>query len=91
MFIGDFNREIFEPRVDSYVYERKLYNLVKEKTCFKSVHNPSCIDVILTNNAVAFQNTTIVLIGLSDFHKLILTVLKTSIPKSKPKLISYRL
>ena len=34
---------------------------------------------------MAFQNTTAVFTGLSDFHKLILTVLKSSITKSKPQ------
>ena len=66
-------------------YEHDLQNLLKEKTCFKSVENLSCIDLILTNNAMAFQNTTTVFTGLSDFHKLVLTVLKTSITKSKPQ------
>ena len=28
--------------------------------------------------------------GLSDFHKLVLTVLKTSITKGKPQKITYR-
>ena len=58
LLIGDFNTETSEPRIDCFVYEHELHNLVKEKTCFKSVHNPSCIDLILTNNAMAFQNTT---------------------------------
>ena len=71
-------------------YEHDLQNLLKEKTCFKSVENLSCIDLILTNNAMAFQNTTTVFTGLSDFHKLVLTVLKTSITKSKPQKITYR-
>ena len=63
---------------------------MKEKKCFKSVQNPSCIDLILTNNAKAFQSTTTVFTGLSDFHKLVSTVLKTSITKSKPQKITYR-
>ena len=50
----------------------------------------SCIYLILTNNAMAFQNTTTVFTGLSDFHKLVLTVLKTSITKSKPQKITHR-
>ena len=90
LLIGDFNTETSEPRIDSFIYEHDLQNLVKEKTCFKSVENPSCIDLILTNNAMAFQNTTTVFTGLSDFHKLVLTVLKTSITKSKPQKITYR-
>lgn len=50
-----------------------------KENMFKSVESPSCIDLILTNSVVAFQNTTTVFIGLSDFDKLILTVLKISI------------
>ena len=37
-----------------------------------------------------FQNTTTMATGLSDFHKMIVTVCKTSFPKSKPKEIFYR-
>ena len=39
---------------------------------------------------MAFQNTTTVFTDLSDFHKLILTVLKTSITNSKSQKITYR-
>ena len=30
--------------------------LVHNKTCFKSVINPSCIDLFLTNSSNSFQN-----------------------------------
>ena len=90
LLIGDFNTETSEPRIDSFIYEHDLQNLVKEKTYFKSVENPSCIDLILINNVMDFQNTTTVFTGLSDFHKLVLTVLKTGITKSKPRKITYR-
>ena len=73
--IGDFNTETSGPRIDSFIYEQHLHILVKEKTCFKSVENPSCIDLILTDNTMAFQNTTTFFTGLSDFHKLVFTVL----------------
>ena len=52
---------------------------MKEKTCFKSVQNPSCIDLILTNNAMAFQNTTTVFTGLSlkvNLEKLLIETIK---------------
>ena len=61
---------------------------MKEETCFKSVENPSYVDLILTNNAI-FRIQQ-VFTGLSDFHKLVLTVLKTSMTKSKPQKITYR-
>ena len=55
LFIGDFSTEISEPRIDSLIYEHKLHNLVKEKTCFITVYNPSCTDHLLTNHAMAFS------------------------------------
>ena len=66
LLVRDFNTKTSEPRTDSFVCEHELHNLVKEKTCFKSVHNPNC-------NAMAFPNTTTVFNGLSDFQKLVLT------------------
>ena len=60
LLIGDFNTETSQPRIDSFISEHDLQNLVKEKTCFKSVEKPSCIHLILSTNAMAFQNTTTV-------------------------------
>ena len=37
-----------------------------------------------------FQNTKTVETGLSDFHKMTVTVLKTAFKKSLPKIITYR-
>ena len=71
-----------------YQYDSK--NTVKDKTCFKSVENPSCIDLFITNSANSFQNTTSVFTGLSDCHKMVLTVMKSTFPKGKPKQITYR-
>ena len=44
----------------------------------------------LTNSSPAFQNTSSVFTGNSDFHKLVLTVFKMTIVKSKPKGLSHR-
>ena len=68
----------------------ELCNLVKEKTCFKNMQNPSCIDLLLTNNVYAFQQTSAICTGLSDCHKLVLTVLKTTVPRTQPKEITYK-
>ena len=65
-------------------------SLIKDPTCFKNPENPSCIDLILTNKPHSFQNTAVLETGLSDFHKLTLTVLKTSFRKMPPKVITYR-
>ena len=44
----------------------------------------------MTNRNISFQNTITVFAGISDFHKLVLTVLKINFTKNKPKEIIYR-
>ena len=53
-------------------------------------NNPSCIDLFITNSSNSFQNTGVVSTGLSDFHKMVVTVLKSTYTKAKPKEIAYR-
>ena len=57
---------------------------------FQNFFKSSIIDLFLTNNSSYFQNTKTFFTGLSDFHKLITTILKISIPKNKPLQINYR-
>ena len=52
--------------------------------------NPSAIDVILTNKQRCFQNSQIIETGLSDHHKMTVTVLKTFFQKQAPITIKYR-
>lgn len=90
LLAGDFNIDIDEEILEDFLFEQSYKNLVKEPTCFKSVENPSCIDLFLTNSLPSFQNTTTVETGLSDFHKMVLTVMKTTFPRAEPKTIHYR-
>ena len=50
--------------------------LVKEPTCFKNAENPSKIDLFITNSPLSFQNASVIDTGLSDFHRMIITVMK---------------
>ena len=54
-----------------------LKNLIKVPTFFKNPLNPSSIDVILTNSFRSFQNSVAIETGLSDHHKMTVTVLKS--------------
>ena len=90
LLAGDFNIDREEEILEEFLFEQNLNNLVKEKTCFKSMENPSCIDLFLTNSALSFQNTTTVETGLSDFHKMVVTVMKTTFPKAGPQIHYYR-
>ena len=88
--MGDFNCDPADLEAIEFCELFNLKNLIHEPTCFKSLTNPTCINLILTNRKRSFQNTCIVETGLSDFHKMTLTVLKTLLKKSHPKLILYR-
>ena len=90
LLAGDFNMEEGEETLSEFLFEHNARNLVKDKTCFKNPDNPSCIDLFLTNSYQSFQNTTTVATGLSDFHNMAVTVLKTTFPKSPPKVFHYR-
>ena len=90
MLAGDFNAEESEPCVSQFLYEYNAKNTVKESTCFKDVWNPSCTDLFITNSSLSFQNTIAVTNGLSDFHKMIVTVMKLSFKKHSPIERRYR-
>ena len=57
-------------------------------TCYKP--NPSCVDQIRTNKPRTFQNSCTFETGLSDFHKMTVSVLKSSFAKQKPRILNYR-
>ena len=61
-------------------------NLIKEPTRFKSMENPTCIDLMLTNYAKRFQHSMAIETGLLDFHKMTVTVMKSHYEKPKPKI-----
>ena len=87
----EFNAEICVRYLKTFLYVDKLKkSIVKEKTCFRSISNPICIDLFLTNNALSFQSTKTVTTGLSDFNKLVVIVSKTNIIKRKLREMEYR-
>ena len=52
--------------------------------------NPSCTDLFITNSPFSFQNTIAVTNGLSDFRKMVVTVMKMSFKKHSPIERHYR-
>ena len=47
------------------------------------------IDIMLTNRPNCFQKTSTVVTGLSDFHRMIISCLKTTFKKIPPKKIIF--
>ena len=87
---GDFSCEEKANFINDFLCTNNLKHLVKKPRCFKNVNNPSIIDFILTNKNNIFYHTDVLETGLSDFHKLVFTILKSSYIKLKWKVITYR-
>ena len=90
LLVGDFNAEDTEPHLAEFLRNYDAKNIVKNKTCYKNINNPSCIDLFITNCFRHFHGTVALSVGMSDFHKLVVTVLKCTLKTGKPKNVSYR-
>ena len=83
ILLGDFNSPVNTPHMSDFCLQYDLSNLIKEPTCYKNPVNPSSIDVILTNRESSFQSSIALEVGISDHHKMVITVLKVYIKKKK--------
>ena len=88
--MGNFNAEMTDNYLEELCASYNLKNSIRQPTCFKIPENPALIDHILTNQPKSFHSSSSYEIGLSDFHKLTFTILKTFHVKHKPKIIQYK-
>ena len=86
MLIGGFNPEESEPCILQFLFEINAKNIIKEPTCYKILSYPSCINHVITSS---FHNTTAISRGLSNFRKMVITVLKQTFQRSPPKELVY--
>ena len=77
LILGDFNVGVEEAHMETFCENYSLQNLIKQPTCYKNSFRPTCIDLILTNVPRSFQSTCVIETGLSDFHLMMLTVMKS--------------
>ena len=87
--IGDFNLSSDDIPLKSFLQAYNLTSLIREATCFKS-SNPSCIDLILTNQKICINSSNTFETGISDHHKLISTVAKSGNFRGRPREKIYR-
>ena len=87
--LGDFNIEEKQEEEKTFMETYQLKNLIQQPKCFKS-DNPTCIDLILTNRPSSFQNSGATETGLSDFHSMIVTILKGGFMKRGPRIVLHR-
>ena len=85
--MGDYNVDVKETNFKGFFNQHKLKALNEEPTCFNNVDNPSSTDLFLTNSSKSFEKCLILETGMSDFHKLIITILKVKPDKLSPRIV----
>ena len=67
-----------------------IKSLISSPTCFQSI-NPTCIDLILTNQEDLFSNSNTCEVGITDYHhRLVSIMLNKKISKGSTKTLFYR-
>ena len=89
ILLGDLNLEPTESAVQDFCESYSCKNIIKDNTCLNNPLKPSCIDLIITNRPKSFQNSVTVELGLSDFHKMTLTIMKIEVRNSRDMKSSY--
>ena len=88
VFMDDFNLELSTGLLKNFMNRNTLYNLIKVDTCFKS--KGTCTDFILTNRKYSFKITKTFETGLSGYHPMIYTMVKSTFEKAEPIKLTYR-
>ena len=89
LLLGDFNVTPKDLKLQALSDTHYLENLIKEPTCFKR-KNPTCIDLILTNQKQLFMKSRTFITGISDFHTLATSIMKLTCAKGSPTIKFYR-
>ena len=80
LLMGNFNMTPNNPKLSELIADHELCTLMSGPTCF----NPTYIDNFLTNKKTRFMKTLTFEMGVSDHHKLIGTMLRSTFAKGKP-------
>ena len=87
LFLSDFNAGLEDASTKYFYLAYSLTSMIIKSVCYNNPEKLSCIDLILTNCPRSFQNSCVIETGLSDFHKIVTTVMKTTFRKMEAKVI----
>ena len=68
----------------SFFEKNLFYNMMKQNTCLKD-DGGSCIDLLITNSKFSVMKANSFETGLSEYHHMIHTILKTKFEKFNQK------
>ena len=78
--------QVNETILSEFLNAYNAKNIVKNKTSFKSIENPFCADLIITDKPGSFQHTNAFETGISDHHKLVTTGMKANLQRLHPSM-----
>ena len=84
LLLGDFNIYLDDERLREFCNSFSLGHLIKIPTCYMDA-NPSSIDHIIRNMTFLFMKPCTVETGVSDYHKLIISICRMTFAKVKVK------
>mgnify|MGYP001579955219 CR=1 FL=1 len=91
MILGDLNCDMNKSnKLNDMCGIMGLKNIVVGNTCFKSISNPTAIDVILVSSKLAIAESLNTDIGISDCHNVVGCAMKAFRPNRMKKEIYYR-
>ena len=89
-----FHEEInfLRQQIENALSKQEIFNVGLGNNCHGQhiCSSHKAIDLVLTKLVCCFQKSCALEAGLSDFHKMIVTVLKSYLEKEQPKIIFYR-
>ena len=89
LLMGGFNMTLDNLNFNELIEDHELSALISEPICFKSI-DPTCTGNFLTSKKAHFVNTLTFETDVSDHHKFIGTMLRSTFVKGKPKKVFYR-
>ena len=89
-FLSDFNAGLEDASIKKSFLAHSLTSRINKSACYKNPEKPSCSNLILTNCLRSFQHSCVMETGLSDFYKIVTTIMNTTFRKMEPKVIKYR-
>ena len=89
LIIVDLKSEMREPSLEKFCQTYNLECIVNKPTRFKNHKNPLCIGLMLSYEYERFLKAKTGKTELSDFHKMVVSVFKTSLKKQKTNMVTY--
>ena len=84
ILLDEIKVETTEKHMKDFFLIYSCKNIIRDKTWFKNPEKPKSIFLKMVNTPNFFQNSQAIETGLSNFHKMCLTVLKVFYTKQKP-------